>query len=312
VPRVKTYLHAKERGLTPESIMFADMVGTNESAKIQIKALFDNKAVFETPKPVNLIKVLLQLAAPRGIVVDFFSGSGTTAQAVMELNAEDNAKREFVLVQLPEKCPKSSEGFKAGYETIFDITKDRIIKSGEKILIENIDHPEHKDDLVCEYCEKKSKVTIPAKQSKNLDYLDIGFKVFETVEDFRVTTDEELTLSNLTMFDDDVLTEEQYKTLLTTWSLYDGSLLTTPINTIELNDYNAHYCDGRLYLIAPDFSTESLKVLLTKLDIDSDFSPHKIVFYGNNFESAKQMELNEALKSYANKKSLEIEIVARY
>ncbi|EPZ5422419.1 hypothetical protein ACXOL9_004860 [Vibrio parahaemolyticus] len=143
---------------------------------------------------------------------------------------------------------------------------------------------------------------------------DLGFKIFETVEDFRVAGDEkELELANLTMFDDVLLTDEQYQTLLTTWALYDGSDLTTPIYDIDLDGYTAHLCDRRLYMIAPDFSSNALKALLHKLDDtdDKDFDPNKIVYYANNFDSVKQMELNEALKSYANKKSIEIDVVVR-
>lgn len=107
------------------------------------------------------------------------------------------------------------------------------------------------------------------------------------------------------------MTPEQYDSLLTTWCLYDGSLLTTPIEDVDLNGYKAHLCDGRLYLIAPNFTSEALKVLLQKLDSDKDFAPNKVVFYGSNFESAKQMELNEALKNYANKKSIDLDLVVR-
>ncbi|WP_432805932.1 hypothetical protein [Ignatzschineria rhizosphaerae] len=115
------------------------------------------------------------------------------------------------------------------------------------------------------------------------------------------------------MFDDVLLTEEQYQTLLTTWALYDGSELTTPIVDIDLDGYTAHLCDRRLYMIAPDFSSNALKALLHKLDDtdDKDFDPNKIVYYANNFDSVKQLELNEALKSYANKKSIEIDVVVR-
>ena len=141
---------------------------------------------------------------------------------------------------------------------------------------------------------------------------NLGFKIFETVEDFRVEEDDkELSLMTMTMFDDVMLTDEQYHTLLTTWRLYDGSELTTPVQDIDLDNYTAHLCDNRLYMIASGFSSDALKALLSKLDTDKEFSPNKIVFFGKNFDSVKQMELNEALKSYANKKSLEIDLVGR-
>ncbi|HHY1761782.1 TPA: site-specific DNA-methyltransferase, partial [Escherichia coli] len=218
----------------------------------------------------------------KDIYLDFFAGSGTTAHGILELNIEDGRKRNFICVQLDEETDKKKQAYKEGYKSIFNITKDRIIKAGKKLKKDN---PNYNGDL--------------------------GFKIFETVHDFRAKDESELTLSNLSFFDDAVLTPEQYDTLLTTWCVYDGSLLTTPIEDIDLNGYKAHLCDGRLYLIAPNFTSEALKALLQKLDADKDFAPNKVVFYGSNFESAKQMELNEALKSYANKKSIDLDLVVR-
>ncbi|MBO2952227.1 site-specific DNA-methyltransferase [Burkholderia pseudomallei] len=133
VPRVKTYLEAKERGLTPESILFAEDVGTNESAKNLLKEVFSGKSVFDTPKPVGLIQTLIQLACDDGIVLDFFAGSATTAEATLELNAADGKNRRFVLVQLPEVLGRESDASKAGYRTISDIALDRIRLSGRKV-----------------------------------------------------------------------------------------------------------------------------------------------------------------------------------
>lgn len=272
----------KVRGIQSHVVSALMNMGNTQSMGAQLSKEFN--IPFSFPKPLSLIRHLIEVATDKNdYILDFFSGSGTTAHAVLELNSCDNGNRCFISIQIPENTSPKSDAYTSGYKTIFDITKDRIIKASKKI-----------------------------KDTRPEFYGDLGFKIYETIDDFRVTTDEELALSNLTMFDDEVLTEEQYQTLLTTWSLYDGSLLTTNIKNINLAKYQAHYCDGRLYLIAPNFSTEALKELLTKLDSDNEFSPHKVVFYGNNFESAKQMELNEALKSYANKKSLEIDIVARY
>lgn len=134
VPRVKTYLDAKERGLTPESIFFAEDVGTNESAKNLLKELFSGKSVFDTPKPSSLIQTLVQLACDEGIVLDFFAGSATTAEAVFELNAADGKNRRFILVQIPEVVGKDTEAFKAGYQSIADVALDRIQLSGRKVL----------------------------------------------------------------------------------------------------------------------------------------------------------------------------------
>lgn len=243
----------------------------------QLREIFpEMKTAFTNPKPVQLIEKLISYVCDGNeLILDFFAGSGTTANAVIDLNRSENTDYRFITVQLPEPFKADSEPLKKGYENVFDLTKERLIR-------------------VC-------------KDSH-------GFKIFETVDDFRVDEDDkELTLSNFTMFDDVLLTDEQYRTLLTTWALYDGSELTTPIYSIDLDGYRAHLCDRHLYMIAPHFSSNALKALLHKLDDTNDksFDPNKIVYYAKNFDSVKQMELNEALKSYANKKSIEIDVVVR-
>lgn len=138
VPRIKTYLNAKERGLTPESLLFAKDVSTNEIAKNELKRLFDGIAVFETPKPVELLKYFAIIASKSGdIILDFFSGSSATAHAVMQLNAEDEGNRKYIMVQLPEETPEDSEARKAGYNTIPEIAKERIRRAGKKIKEES-------------------------------------------------------------------------------------------------------------------------------------------------------------------------------
>ncbi|KCV46595.1 DNA methylase family protein [Bordetella bronchiseptica RB630] len=131
VPRIKTYLDAKERGLTPESILFAEEVGTNESAKNLLKELFSGRAVFDTPKPVGLIQTLIQLSCDEGIILDFFAGSGTTAEAIFELNTMDGRERRFILVQLPEALTADSEAYKAGYRDIAHVGMERIRLAGK-------------------------------------------------------------------------------------------------------------------------------------------------------------------------------------
>jgi len=133
VPRIKTYLEAKDRGLTPESILFAEDVGSNESAKNLLKELFSGKSVFDTPKPVKLLQTLVQLSCDDGIVFDFFAGSSSMADAIMQQNFEDGGNRKFIMVQLPEPYQKDSEGFKAGYRTIAEAGKERIRRAGAKI-----------------------------------------------------------------------------------------------------------------------------------------------------------------------------------
>lgn len=139
VPRKKTFLSEVQSGLRPNTILFQNEVGNNQEAKQELKVLFDEISVFDSPKPVRLLKTLLQISNidKNSLVLDFFSGSATTAHAVMQLNAEDGSKRKFIMVQLPETCAESSEAYKAGYKNICEIGKERIRRAGQKIKEEN-------------------------------------------------------------------------------------------------------------------------------------------------------------------------------
>ena len=110
--------------------------GTNQRASLELEKLF-NKRYFDFPKPVSLLKNILSIGTEnKEIILDFFSGSATTAHAVMQLNAEDGGKRKFIMVQLPEVCDEKSEAYKAGYKTICEIGKERIRRVGKKIVEE--------------------------------------------------------------------------------------------------------------------------------------------------------------------------------
>ena len=135
-PRKKTFLSEVQQGLRPNTILFQNEVGNNQEAKQETKALFDGIGVFDGPKPVRLLSTILQIANTKedSIILDFFSGSATTAHAVMQLNADDGGHRKFIMVQLPEKCDEASEAYKAGYKNICEIGKERIRRAGEKLL----------------------------------------------------------------------------------------------------------------------------------------------------------------------------------
>jgi len=150
-PYGKIYL-SDSKGQIPNDFWGIEY-GTNQRASLEVEALFE-KRYFDFPKPVSWIKSLLSIGADKdSLIFDFFSGSGTTAHAVMQLNAEDNGNRRFICVQLPEVMDEKSEAFKAGFKNIAEISKERIRRAGKQIA-EN--HPD--------------------KQ------LDIGFKVFKLTD----------------------------------------------------------------------------------------------------------------------------------
>lgn len=146
VPSIKRFISEVKETITPMTIWKYGEVGHSQDATKQLKNLFDGKAFFDYPKPVELIKRLLQLyTSEDSIVMDFFAGSATTAHAVMKLNAEDGGNRKFIMVQLPELCSEKSEAYKAGYKTIAEISKERIRRAGAKILEGNCHKGWNKD-----------------------------------------------------------------------------------------------------------------------------------------------------------------------
>jgi adenine-specific DNA-methyltransferase len=155
VPAVKRFLSEVKQGTACQTIWKYVDVGHNQEAKKEINDLFPESSVFDTPKPTRLIKRILQVSTDKNdIILDFFSGSATTAHAVMQLNTEDDGKRKFIMVQIPESCEEKSDVFKAGYKTIAEIGKERIRRAGQKIKQDNADKP-------------------------GIDQLDIGFRVLK-------------------------------------------------------------------------------------------------------------------------------------
>ncbi len=141
VPRMKRFLsELRKTGVTPMTIWKYEEVGHSQDATKALAEMFDGKKYFDYPKPVDLIKRCISLySSPDSLILDFFSGSATTAHAVMQLNVEDGGKRKYICVQLPEETPKDSPARKAGYNTICEIGKERIRRAGAKIQAE---HPE--------------------------------------------------------------------------------------------------------------------------------------------------------------------------
>lgn len=287
-PYKKIYLEASKGQIVND--FWGTEFGSNQQASLEVKKLM-NKRVFDFPKSVKLLKNLLTLGATKSsLILDFFAGSGTTAHAVMELNAEDGGNRQYILVQLPEETDKKSEAYKSGYNTIFDIAKARIEKAAEKIKAEN---PDYEGDL--------------------------GFKIFETLpfpDNYNAEIDKLSPETQTKIWNGSDADESLLEAILTSWTLYDRILLTTDLIPIMFGDYKAFYGIGKesntLYLMYKGFHIDYIKQIIEKLDNDKNFLPKKIVIYGHNFDSKSQRELNEAVHSFRNKKQVEIDIIKRY
>ncbi len=287
----KVYLETEEGKKTTKLKSFIlDKECTTDNASSNLRELFRGNKVFETPKPLKLIEYLFYLAnlGQNDKVLDFFSGSGTTVHAVLKKNVEDGSSLQFICIQINENISEDKEAYKVGYRTIFEITKDRIIKASEKLAH---DHPDTN--------------------------VESGFKVFKTCDNFLPSSNyrelKQLTLSqsdtppSTAGFDD-----AQLQDILTTWKGLDKILLSENLNLVNLGNYLAYGLGHVLYLVNKSFNTDALKVLIQKLDDEHEFQVSKLVILGHHFDSKSQREIDEAMKNYNNKKSIPVDVVVRY
>lgn len=289
-PYVKYYLSDRTKQV---SNLWTDIDG-NKKGSIELKQLFEKKKLFENPKPTDFLKRLITISCSNDdIILDFFAGSGTTADAVLNMNVDDLAKRKFILVQIPELIDQKKSKTTYNYvkndlgievPTIFDVTRARVIRAANKI-----------------------------KSEKSGYEGDLGFKIFETIpiwEDYNFEAEQ--FDSSQTLFDAGKLTEEDLKALFVTWKTNDNISLSQELEIVDLGGYNAFYGSGKLYLLHKNFTTENLKAVLEKIDTDKAFNPTSIIAFGYHFESKSLRELSENVKQYANKKKIDIDFITRY
>lgn len=217
-----------------------------------------DKTVFPRPKPIGTVYRITEISSNgNDIILDFFSGSSTTAHAVMKLNAEDSGKRRFIMVQIPEQTPENSEARKAGYQTISQIGKERIRRAGKKILEEN-------------------------KDKEGIENLDIGFKVFKLdYTNFKIWgANEENLKADLIDMVNPIKEDRSQEDVVYEILLKYGVDLTMPIEEIKINGYKI-FSVGKGYLLIcleNDLSLELIQSL-------SERKPKRIVFYDKGFKT---------------------------
>ncbi len=227
VPRIKRFLsELRKTGVTPMTIWKHTEVDHSQGATQKLARLFDGKKYFDYPKPVDLIQRCISLYSNQdSIILDFFSGSATTAHAVMKLNAEDGGNRKFIMVQLPEKTDEKSEAYKAGYKNICEIGKERIRRAGKKIKEEN-------------------------KGKEGIDHLDIGFRVLKldssNMEDVYYTPQE---FDVHSLFNENVKADRTGEDLLFQVMLDLGIELSAKIESRQIAGKTVYLVDDN-YLIA--------------------------------------------------------------
>ena len=266
MPRLKNFISETNQGMVPISLWSYDEVGHTQSASQDLKQLFDNKQYFDYPKPVDYIKRMIKIGTKENdIVLDFFSGSGTTAHSIFSINSEENTNRRFILVQLPEKLSEKSLAFNDGYINICEIGKERIHRAGEQIKTEwEKDHPTN--NLL----------------SSNEEFItDIGFKVFKLDSTNIRPWDNETEMNEDDLFSlSDVFKEGRSKEDILYEIMLKYGVFDMPASEVEVNG-KTMYRVGKRYMIV------CLEDEITSDDIKgiAELSPRTVVFKESGFKN---------------------------
>ncbi len=269
VPSMKRFLsELRKTGITPMTIWKYEEVGHSQDATQKLAKMFDGKKYFDYPKPVGLIKRCLALYSDKNsIVLDFFSGSGTTAHSLFELNNDDGGSRQFILVQLPELTEEDSPAYKDGYHTICDIAKDRIRRAGKKILEEQ---KAKKGDLF----------------SGNPKPLDVGFRVFKCADsNMKDVYYAPADYNQQMLFDleDNIKEDRNDLDLLFGCMLDWGVTLDLPLRTEKVDGVNIHIVnEGDLVACFEKHIPESV------IDHIASLLPMRVVLRDSCFDEAKE------------------------
>jgi len=266
-PKKKRFL-SKHKGANTRSVWLH--AGMNDEGGQELKKLLEGD-FFDNPKPIKLLKrIEMIMLYDDDIILDFFAGSSTTAHAVMQLNAEDNGNRKFIMVQLPEKTDEKSEAHKAGYKTIAEIGKERIRRAGKKI----------KEEL-----EKKNRQLKLGEDPVDSDKLDIGFRVYKT-DDSNMKDiyyhPEKLDQLSLPGFESNIKEDRTPDDLITQVILNLGLTLDLPIETKKIFG-NTVFIVQTNALVACFDENINLKIV----DDIAALKPFKVVFKDAGFADDK-------------------------
>ncbi len=263
-----------------------DDIEGNKKATRDIRNLFDNKKVFETAKPIGLIEKILAIGSGSDdLIVDFFSGSATTAHAIMRSNINKQAKRRYILVQLVEPVQKGSEAEKVGYKTIDQLGIDRIKNASKRLQKEN-----------------------PNTTA------DLGFKHYTLQEVSKTTLDKIERFDNSGFITDTTVYDEfGSATILITWLVHDNYGFVNNCEMLNLAGYTAYWCENHLYLINPGITEEVIKALVEKYNREGKFNPQNIVIFGYSFNYVEMENLKTNVKILRDsEKNLKINLDIRY
>lgn len=303
-PQRKRFIwEAKERGSVSKTL-WTDVETTTNGTEL-LKKMFDNKAVFSNPKPVGLIERVLELGTKDSCyILDFFSGSGTTAHSVLLKNSENQGGNiKFIAVQLPEDLDESLKNAN---------DDNREFLSNAVSICDSIGKPHTLDYIGY---ERIRRAAAEIKQSKP-DYKgDLGFKHY-ILKDVPQNTLDRLEIFDPNGFigEEDILEKFGKKTVLETWCVKDGYGFGANKVELQLAKYNAYQCGSHLYFISgEDFDENSIIALIDKYNSDSAFNPQNIVLFGYSFGFTQVEMLKKNLNTLKDSaKNLNINLDIRY
>lgn len=306
---IELQLYAKEYSEKLSSIIdFDGRIGSYD-----LKGLFpEQKTLFTNPKPVKFINQFISFVLTKegDTVLDFFSGSGSTAHAVFDINSTDCIKRKFIAVQIPEQLELGN----AVQKTAYDFLKENNLPTTlDYIGIERIKRAAAK--IKKEREEEHKKKSGPLFKGEALPELDLGFRHYILAEPNQNTLDKLESFDKAGLLADTTILDDFGKpTILSTWLNADGYGLAAKAKAIELGGYTAYYCQKHLYLIDPGFTLDSMKALLDKYDAQGYFNPENLVLFGYSFPDWSITEMIEKNLRILNdgEKNLKINFTVRY
>ena len=268
-------------------------------------AAYNMKDAFDFPKPTYLVKKIFNIGSGKNdLCLDFFSGSGTSMEAVFSMNVESDMKRKIIAVQLPEnldwKYTNSSNGEKAKTKKVID-------------FLDEIKKPHTLDQIGMERI-KRAAAKLKAEYPDTTT--DLGFKHFTLQETQQETLDklENFIPEEQGMFiDNDILSDFGVPTVLTTWLVRDGYGFTAPVQKLAFADYHGYYMDKHLYLLDAEISKDAIAAIADKFETDGSFNPENIVIFGYSFSwtALEELKVNLA-RLKATEKNLHLNFDVRY
>ena len=323
---VGAFFFGKQRQAQSSNIQIAQLA--NESQGLKQTAMLSLMGSKSASKRIQGVSYIEEFDVPDDAIVNALADRmlhdentnvrRTAVEVLSEFTASETVKSSFIKALKTEKDP----GIQISIIQVLGKIQEKKAVAPMKYLLDQEDtQPYVKDELKIStptvFDITKQRLILASKQIRvtysDTDKQDLGFKLFTTIpiwDDYGFDSNELTAQTKL--FDESKLLDEDIKAILVTWKTNDGSQLIETFTEYDLDGFTGYYVAGKLYLMNKGFTTKNLKALLEKIDSDKNFNPTSIIAFGYHFESKSLREISENIKSYANKKSIDIDFITRY